>query len=168
MNTQEKWSFLHDNVRSQSISVIVMAFNERDYLEIVVREIASVLHGLKRAYEIIIVDDGSSDGTEKIADRLAEELPMVRAIHHATNQGLGAAYRTGFVQAQGDLVTFFPADGQFPATIMQQFVPLITNADMVLGYLPNRHSSLLAKVLSKVEKIIYRVLFGPLPKFQGC
>ncbi len=150
------------------ISIIVMAFNEANSLEVVVREIDSVLTELGRAYEVIIVDDGSSDGTQAIADQLAREMGRVRVVHHETNQGLGGVYTTGFAHAQGDFVTFFAADGQLPATIIKQFIPLMDNADMVLGYLPNRNSSLLAKSLSKAERVLYRLLFGPLPNFQGA
>lgn len=151
----------------ESTSVIIMAFNEAGNLEVVAREIDFTLSELGQHYEIIIVDDGSSDGTDIIADRLAKELTQVRVIHHGANQGLGGVYRTGFGQAQGNLITFFPADGQFPATIIKQFIPLMDDADMVLGYLLNRNSSLLARSLSKAEKILYRLLLGPLPKFQG-
>jgi len=149
-----------------SLSVIIMAFNELDSIERVVREIESVLTNLGCS-EIVIIDDGSTDGTGAVADRLAEEIPQVRVIHHETNRGLGEVYRTGFVQARGEYVTFFPADGQFPATIIEQFLPLMEDADMVLGYLPKRKGSLLARGLSLMEKVLYRLLFGPLPRFQG-
>ncbi len=157
----------NQRVISATISVIIMAFNEAGSLEDVVREMDSTLTEMGNPYKILIVDDGSSDGTEAIAERLAEQLAEVRVIHHKTNQGLGAVYRTGFAQAQGDFVTFFPADGQFPATIITQFRPLMNNADMVLGYVPNRQSSLLAKLLSTMERVLYRLLFGSLPEFQG-
>lgn len=149
------------------ISVIIMAFNEADSLEAVVREMDSFLRELERPYEIIMVNDGSSDNTGIIADQLAKKFHRMRVIHHEVNRGLGGVYRTGFTQALGDYITFFPADGQFPATILKQFIPLMDKVDMVLGYLPNRNSSLLAKSLSAAEKIFYRLLFGPLPKFQG-
>jgi len=149
------------------ISVFVAAFNEADSLASVIHEINSVLCELDHWYQVVIIDDGSSDGTGTIADRLAGELVTVRVIHHEANRGLGGVYRTGFVHSQGDYITFFPADGQFPATIIKQFVPLMDKADIVLGYLPNRKSSLLARGLSTAEKALYRLLFGPLPKFQG-
>lgn len=149
------------------LSVVVMAYNEVGSLKAVVQEIDRTLAALQRRYEIIVVDDGSTDGTGAIADRLAQEWDHVRIIHHQINQGLGGVYRTGFKQAQRELVTFFPADGQFPAEIIQQFAPLMENADMVLGYLPNRSSSLLSRSLSAAERVLYRLLFGPLPRFQG-
>jgi glycosyltransferase involved in cell wall biosynthesis len=152
-----------------SVSVVVMAFNEAANLEEVVREIAGVLGTLPApsAHEILIVDDGSADGTGAVADRLAGELASVRVVHHDVNRGLGGVYRTGFEQAARDLVSFFPADGQFPATILQSFHPLMADHDLVLGYLPRRRSSPLAKGLSAAEKILYRFLFGPMPRYQG-
>lgn len=149
------------------LSVIVMAYNEEGGLEAMLRELQPVLDGQGRAYEIVVVDDGSSDGTGEMARNLSRELPYMRVIHHETNLGLGGVYRTGFTQARGDFVTFFPADGQFPATIIAQFLPLMADVDMVLGYLPNRKSSLLAKCLSAGERLLFRLLFGPLPRFQG-
>jgi hypothetical protein len=88
-------------------------------------------------------------------------------IHHAANAGLGGVYRTGFRDARGTFITFFPADGQFPASIIPQFIQLMPETDMVLGYLPDRRSSLVAKGLSLVERVLYRALFGRFPKFQG-
>jgi hypothetical protein len=67
----------------------------------------------------------------------------------------------------GSLVTFFPADGQFPASIIPDFFGAASRADIVLGYLPDRRSALLARTLSWGERVLYRCLFGPLPKFQG-
>lgn len=149
------------------LSVVIMAFNEQDSLEIVVKEINALLRSLARTYEIIIVDDGSYDGTGTVANNLAKKLCEIRVIHHEANKGLGGVYKTGFLHAQGDLITFFPADGQFPADIIKQFLPLMKNVDMVLGYLPERNSSLLARCLSKIERFMLRLLFGSLPRFQG-
>ena len=144
-----------------------MAFNEVASLEAVVREVDATLGELRLASEIVIVDDGSTDGTGVVADRLAEKLSRVQVIHHAENKGLGGVYRTGFTRAQGDLITFLPGDGQFPASIVAAFVSLIGNKDMVLGYLPSRERPFLARTLSAVERMLYRILFGPLPRFQG-
>lgn len=149
------------------ITIVVMAFNEVQTLEKVVLNLVSVANAAGLSYEIVIVDDGSADGTGTAVERLCESIPQVRGIHHGTNLGLGMVYHTGFEEARGDFVTFFPADGQFPASILQQFVPLMTEADMVLGYLAERDDSLVARALSGIERLLYRVLLGPFPKFQG-
>jgi dolichol-phosphate mannosyltransferase len=143
-----------------------MGFNEAGNLEEVVREIRASLGRLGRRAEILVVDDGSTDGTGAIADGLASTLPDVRVVHHVPNGGLGAVYRTGFAQARGDLITFFPADGQFPASILEAFVPAMDGHDLVMGYVPRR-DSLVGRVLSGAERIAYRVLLGPMPRFQG-
>lgn len=144
-----------------------MAYNEIGGLETVFNEINSTLKDLSKKYEIIIIDDGSTDGTREIADRLSLKYENVNTIHHKKNRGLGEVYRTGFLHAKGEFVSFFPADGQYPAAIIRQFIKFIENYDLILGYLPRRNCSFVAKCLSKMEKLLYRLFFGPMPKFQG-
>lgn len=150
-----------------TVTAVVMAYNEAANLEAVVREIDGVLRGLGGGGEILIVDDGSGDGTGPLADRLAGDVPGARVVHHEANRGLGGVYRTGFAEARGDFITFFPADGQFPASIIADFLPRMDDADMVLGYLPAVKRSLVARFLSGAEKLLYRLLFGRMPRFQG-
>ncbi len=157
----------HNAAACPRISVVVMAFNEAAGLAPVAREILDQLCRLGATYEILIVDDGSSDGTGRIADELAATLPGVRVWHHDVNRGLGAVYRTGFAQTRGDLLTFFPADGQFPATIIGLYLGAIADTDMILGTLPDRRGSLVAKALSLAERLLLRALFGHFPRFQG-
>lgn len=149
------------------VTIIVFAYNEAPNVKAVTEEILDALQSLIRDFEIVLIDDGSEDGTDAIVDQLAETLPNVRAVHHDRNQGLGGVYRTGFSEARGRYVSFFPADGQFPATIIGQFLPLMEDADLVLGYLPNRDSAPVAKTLSYGERLLYRLLFGSFPRFQG-
>ncbi len=158
---------LQDRAQDPEISVFVLAYNEVANLAASVAELAAVLAGLGRSYELVIVDDGSTDGTGPLADEIASATPNTLAIHHPINLGLGGVYRTGFAQARGLYLTFFPADGQFPATIIPQFLARTPEADLVLGYIPQRNSSWLAKGLSTTERLLYRALFGTFPKFQG-
>jgi dolichol-phosphate mannosyltransferase len=150
-----------------AVSVIILTYNERETLAEVADEIGEALGRLEQPFEILIVDDGSTDGSGAVADTVAGRAQGVRAIHHKTNQGLGGVYRTGFREALGRLVTFFPADGQFPASILADFVPCMGNADLVLGYLPGRPRRPLETMLSAAERLIYRALLGPIPTFQG-
>lgn len=149
------------------VSVMVMAFNEAANLPITCREIHGVLCSIGQPFDLAIIDDGSSDLTGTLADELARELSGVRAVHHGANRGLGGVYRTGFAEARGSYLTFFPADGQFPAAIIPQFLELIPDCDLVLGHLPRRDGPRLALLLSWVERLCYRILFGSLPRFQG-
>ena len=149
------------------ITVVVMAYNERETLESTCHELLSTLTRTGVASELLVVDDGSTDGTSEIAEAIAGADARVRVIHHTPNRGLGGVYRTGFSEARGGYVTFFPADGQYPATIISAFLPYVAEYDMVLGFLPRRESSLVAKGLSFAERALYRVVLGPMPRFQG-
>ena len=101
-----------------AVSVVVMAYNEEATVEATIREIAAALQAIDGSHEIIVVDDGGADGTGEIADRLASTMSGIRVIHHQPNAGLGGVYRSGFAEARGEFLTFFPADGQFPAEII--------------------------------------------------
>ena len=149
-----------------TVTAVVMAFNEVLSLTHVVEEIGYVLRSRGIDYEILIIDDGSADGTPELADSLAKASSAVRVIHHEINQGLGGVYRTGFRAARGEFLTFFPADGQFPPAIIGQFLDQIPGYDLVLGYVETKRS-LLASALSTLERRLYRLLFGSLPRFQG-
>jgi len=155
-----------ESVSPPGLSVVVMAFNEVESLEGVIRELRAAVEPLGVRTEILIIDDGSTDGTSEGADRLAAEGRGTRVIHHPRNGGLGAVYRTGFAAATGELLTFFPADGQFPASILETFLVAMDGHDLVLGYVSRRDSPL-GRVLSVTERAVYRLLLGPLPRFQG-
>jgi dolichol-phosphate mannosyltransferase len=148
------------------LTVTVLAFNEQDNLGPAVAEILAELDRIDASSELVIVDDGSTDGTGAVADELCADA-RVRVIHHPRNLGLGGGYRTGFAEARGELVTFFPADGQFPPSIIGRFLDRIADADLVLGYLPERRGSPLGRALSWAERLAYRALLGPMPRFQG-
>ncbi len=153
---------------TDTLTVAVMAYNEADSLAAVVDEIRASLARLPAAsHEVLIIDDGSSDGTAAIADELAQKYPLLRVVHHKPNLGLGGVYRTGFSEAKTTYLSFFPADGQFPAKIIEQFFDVMSKHDLVLGYIPRNDAGWVAKGLSLAEKLVYRGLFGPMPRFQG-
>ena len=149
------------------LTVCVLAFNEAENLAATVRELHAALTALNRTFELILINDGSTDRTPAVAAELAGTLSAVRVVQHAVNLGLGGVYRTGFAEARGEFVTFFPADGQFPPDILAQFLPHAATHDLVLGYLPARPCGVAARFLSWAERLILRALLGPLPRFQG-
>lgn len=152
---------------TSTITCCILAWNERASLRAVVEELRSGLLKLGVPYDILIIDDGSTDGTSELADTLAAECADVSVVHHGENRGLGAAYRTGFQQANGTYVTFFPADGQFSAALLERFFPLIEGYDLVLGNLPARRDSLKGRVLTRAERLVYWLLFGTVPRLEG-
>lgn len=156
-------------VSSLGITVAVMNYNEGKSLRDVVEEILGVLRKMGNPHEIVIINDGSVDGSGAIADTLADEYEAVRVIHHPVNLGLGAVYRNGFYCGKMDVTTLFPADGQFDANIIPQFLRLFDHADMVLGYIPEfgKNRKPLARFLSWCERMLVKVMFGYFPEFQG-
>ncbi|HEX9116315.1 MAG TPA: glycosyltransferase family 2 protein [Anaerolineae bacterium] len=145
------------------VSVLVPARNEVDNLPELV---AAVSQGLARldlpagAAELVLIDDGSTDGTAELADRLAAENPLMRVIHHRRNRGLTAALHTGFQAVAGDLVLFLPADLESdPVTdIPALYGKLNEGYDVVAGWRQGRKEG---KVFaSGIYNFVSRRLFG--------
>jgi glycosyltransferase involved in cell wall biosynthesis len=112
------------------LSVIIPAFNEQNTLEEIVRRVARI----DVDKEIIVVDDCSTDGTMEVAQRL-ERAGTIRLIHHDKNQGKGAALRTGFAHARGDIVVVQDADLEYdPNELPKLMEPILAGkADVVYG-----------------------------------
>lgn len=104
------------------MSVCVPAYNEVATLEQAVLDLLETLGPRLEFVEAIIVDDGSTDGTAEIADRLSEKFESVKVIHHKTNTGLGGAYRDALEIASGTFFTWFPGDHENSAG---EFVPCL-------------------------------------------
>lgn len=149
------------------LSCCVFAWNEAETLRSVVGDLRTSLAQLGVSFEVLIIDDGSTDGTSEQADLLAAEHADVRVVHHGVNRGLGGTYRTGFESALGEFVTFFPADGQFPPENLRSLYPLAESWDLVLGNLPQRRDSHVGAALGHVERLLYRVLLGEVPRLEG-
>lgn len=151
------------------VSIGIMCYNEVDTLESFVREVADLLDETGIVFDMTIIDDGSRDGSGAKADEIAAHDRRISVIHHPTNLGLGTVYRTAFYSGKNPVVTVFPADGQFPARIITDFLPLIANHDLVLGYVPELKlgRTWLMRFLSWGERVLYRIMFGYFPEFQG-
>jgi glycosyltransferase involved in cell wall biosynthesis len=152
---------------SPELTVVVMSFNEEANLPAVIDDIRKKLAVLTVHHEILIVDDGSTDGTPYIASRLQEADTRIRCVTHTPNRGLGEVYRTGFEQAKGTLVTFLPADGQFPASNLIRMYAAMGGNDAVFGNIPQRPDGRFASLLSTAERSLYRLAVGNTPRFQG-
>jgi dolichol-phosphate mannosyltransferase len=117
----------------RTLSVVVPAYNERDNLEAAVRD---TLHALRTFddYEVIIVDDGSRDGTAEVADRLAATLDKVSVVHHSPNQGFSASYQTGLKHARMAYFTFVPGDHEVALESVEGIFNAVGQADIVVPY----------------------------------
>jgi glycosyltransferase involved in cell wall biosynthesis len=118
-----------------SLTAFFPAYNDEHTIEHIVRTAANEIRKVTSDFEILIIDDGSKDQTGAIADRLAGELPFVRAIHHPSNLGYGAALISGFKNARKDLIFYTDGDGQYDVREVHNLLAqLRPNIDLVNGY----------------------------------
>ena len=117
-----------------TLTLVVPCYDEEATLALCIDRILK-LRSEKLKLEIIIVDDCSRDRSLEIAQKLEEQIPEVRVLHHQVNQGKGAALRTGFQYATGDYVGIQDADLEYePMEYLKLLVPLLKNeADVVFG-----------------------------------
>lgn len=159
-----------DTPRVESLSYFFPAHNEAENIEQLVAEALEELPRLAHRFEVICVDDGSTDGTGAIADRLAAEHPdVVRAVHHGVNQGYGAALRSGLGAARYPLVCFTDGDRQFRiadlAGLLGRMCEPIDQTgsalpDVVVGYRIKRADPPIRLAYARVYRACLRVFFG--------
>ncbi|MGH2408093.1 MAG: glycosyltransferase family 2 protein [Candidatus Limnocylindrales bacterium] len=150
--------------RVAALSYFFPAHDEAENVDGLVAEALAVLPELTHAFEIIVVDDGSRDGTGAIADRLVAAHPdLVRVVHHERNRGYGAALRSGFRAARYPLIAFTDGDRQFHVGDLERLLALSSAADapdVVVGYRLKRADPLLRTLYARAYRLCLRVLFG--------
>ena len=149
-------------IEQGGISVTLPAYNEAENIEALSEEIMGYFEGKKISYEIIIVDDGSADGTGKIADALAAKHKTISVIHHWPNQGYGRSLLDGFKASRYEYLFFTDADRQFKMESLDEFIPHVRDGsvDMVIGYRIDRQDPFMRKFLSGCFNLLIRVIFS--------
>ena len=118
----------------RAVSVFLPAYNEAGNLEGAVRDIVAAGAAELDGYEVLIVNDGSTDGTAELADALARELPRVRALHQPRNLGLPAGYRRALGEATLAYFGFLPGDNEVSAESVARIFRAVGSADIVVPY----------------------------------
>jgi glycosyltransferase involved in cell wall biosynthesis len=113
-------------------TVIVPCYNEQEAIQDTVVALRTYL-GDQNSYELIVVNDGSSDHSPKLLDLLSHEQTNLRVLHHDQNRGYGAALKTGIRHAKTELIVITDADGTYPNERIPELVELAADADMVVG-----------------------------------
>lgn len=142
------------------ISVVLPAYNEEENIGAVVDQALSALPDLAHDWEVIIVDDGSTDRTAEVSYELVQEHhPRVRLLRHPANRGYGAALRTGFSRARHDVVFYTDADQQFDIGELRFALPLLHENDVVVGFRVYRYDTVTRLVASMFYNWLVRLLF---------
>jgi glycosyltransferase involved in cell wall biosynthesis len=146
------------------LSYFFPAHNEEANLRGLVDEALETLPNLAEVFEIVIIDDGSRDATPSIADELAEAHPgIVRAVHHPTNLGYGAALLSGFRAARHDLIAFTDGDRQFRVADLARLTERLAapdHPDIVVGYRIKRADPLIRTLYARAYRFANLVWFG--------
>ena len=151
-----------------SLSVVLPAYNEEANVERAVEGVSSVAQQLGIDYEIILVNDGSTDRTGEIARELMQRVPSFRLVEHYPNRGYGGSLRAGFAAAMGDLIAFVPADNQFDFREISRLLERLDEADIVSGYRAERQDTFIRKLNGFGWNMLVRLLFGYLCRDIDC
>lgn len=141
------------------LSIFFPFWNEEANIESVVEKAIPIAKRVATKYEIIMVDDGSSDSTFEKAEELSQKNKNLRVISHTPNRGYGAALRAGFESAQYKYIVFNDGDGQFDFAEVTKFIDKIENTDIVIGYRKKRQDQFIRHLLMYMLKIWDYIFF---------
>jgi glycosyltransferase involved in cell wall biosynthesis len=143
------------------LSVFFPAYNDGGTIASMVIAAVKAASALTPDFEVIVVNDGSADGTAQIADELARTYPRVRVIHHPRNRGYGGALQTGFRSAAKELIFYTDGDAQYdPAELAVLWASMTPEADLVNGYKISRSDPLHRIVIGRLYHHFVSRLFG--------
>ncbi|MCS6914734.1 MAG: glycosyltransferase family 2 protein [Myxococcales bacterium] len=146
-----------------SLTLLIPAFNERDNLPAVLQEAQALAARCCRDCEVLVVDDGSTDGTAA----LLAGWTGVRVITHERNRGLTAALRTGLFASQREFVTWVPADGQIPLSELARILDAWQGEDLVLSTYRRRPDGWTRIVMSRTLRLLVRAATGLRDRLEG-
>jgi len=151
-----------------SLSIIIPAYNEEENVATTVEEVSAVAQQLEMDYEIIVVNDGSTDRTGEIGRELEQRIPNFRLVEHHPNRGYGGSLKAGYAAATTELITYVPADNQFDFREVDRFLAQIDEADIVCGYRANRQDNVIRRFNAFGWNTLVRLLFGYLCRDIDC
>jgi len=148
------------DAKRYSISAFFPAYNDVGSIGKIIHTMAWLLPKLTDRYEIVVVDDGSTDGTGDLLRTLAAEYPFLKAIHHGVNRGYGAALITGFANCSKDLIFYTDGDGQYDVEELPRLLAVFgEEVDLVNGYKISRSDPRHRVVAGRVYQHLMRLLF---------
>ena len=143
-----------------SLSVFFPAYNEEKNIGKTVEKALQILPTLVSDYEVIVVNDGSTDSTKVEVEKIIDKNPKVKLISHPKNLGYGAALKTGFYSAKFPLIVYTDADSQFDFSEIKKFLEKIDNAELVIGYRQKRAEGFFRSFNAAGWRFLNFLLFG--------
>lgn len=152
------------------VSIVIPVFDEVEALPALLAELQTTLDALAIEYEILFVDDGSSDGSGEWLDSIAARDLRVRTLHFRRNSGQSAAFAAGFQSARGEYIVTLDADGQNPPQEIPSLLePLLSGqADLVAGYRIGRQDNGWRRLQSRIANAVRNRLTGETIRDTGC
>ena len=149
-------------MKIKSLSVFFPTYNEEGNIKSTVTKAKAVLQKYVENWEILIVNDGSTDRTKEISEELSREDERIKVFNHEVNRGYGASLKSGFYNAKYPWIVFTDSDGQFDFSEINSFFEKQqeTNADLVIGYYKKRKVSKFKIITSRMWEIAVMILFG--------
>lgn len=143
----------------ESLSIFFPFWNEQDNLERVVNKAASFAPSIAKEWEILMIDDGSTDKTSELIRELSDKDKRLKGFFHSENRGYGAALKTGLEKSRYKYIVFNDGDGQFDFSEITKLMEKIDNADIVVGFRKKRHDHPFRHILMILLKIWDYIFF---------
>ena len=156
------------NPETIEVSIIVPVYNERENLVLLDQEITKSIKPLNKNYEVILVDDGSMDGSSELIRVLQEKNSTIRLIRFGHNHGQTAAFAAGFDKARGDIIVTMDADLQNSPSDIPLLLTAIKDYDVVCGWRHKRNDPWIKKISSKVANSVRNSLSDESIADTGC
>jgi len=146
---------------TQSISVFFPAYNDGGTIASLVIMALKTLREVTEDYEVVVVNDGSSDYTPDVLQELAQSNPKIKIVGHDQNRGYGGALITGFASCTKDLIFYTDGDGQYDVREMKILLAqMADDVDWVNGYKISRHDPFYRVIIGKIYHLIVKISFG--------
>lgn len=147
-------------MKRESLSFVFPMYNEEDNIEEMIYRTLAVAPELSDDFEVIVVDDASTDRSREIVERIALQHPEVRCVRHPVNRKLGGALKSGFAASSKELVLYTDSDLPIDMNDIKLALPYMEEADLLIGYRLVRTEGLRRRVISKGYNGIIRRVFG--------
>ncbi|MGQ0811411.1 MAG: glycosyltransferase family 2 protein [Nitrospiraceae bacterium] len=154
------------------VSIVIPIKDERDNLAPLTEQLLKTLGNREESrvapFEILFIDDGSTDGSATLLDQLAERYRQVRVLHFDRNYGQTSAFDAGFRHSAGDLVITMDGDLQNDPADIGTLLPYLKDFDLVCGWRKNRHDNIMRKLSSRIANVVRSSVTGDRVHDTGC